>query len=554
MESGSQAVSTPPGSSPATADHVAHTDKPGGTAHATDPSSETADDKIKTIFRALAKAYYDGYVVDKAIDDFISKWTGESWVTDNIVGKGTPGTLRGVFKEFVAGKFYGKLVLDKVLINRLPKKLIPYGWMLDVPKYASWLDYLKYLALTRLADDPPDPNFTALASPPKLRALRGAPREVGERDRREAALVHRSPDNGRARSRRGGGRGDHRPERAASPRERHRQPAREPARREAEGAQGGRPDGEGDSSGAVAAQPCAAGEAPTRPALVRAGAEEARVHRRRDRGGGTVSSLGSAQAPDRHPSRRCLDWLPRRGRWAQSALRWRPSPSGTHSGVEQGRPDGRGWVRTSDLCNSAFCRGQLTGADRLNLGESPRIRAVIARHSGQPWWRELVAVLALPPAPVQTGDGAMRHAVLIAALHPRRSRRRLAVDAQISARLHRDALHPGLRHARAARLLQQPAAGLGSRRGGHQCGQLLHGEQRLEHPGRYLQLRRGDYRAGARDHSGRGERPDDRGGASGTTLAQRSRGCRSAMSASSGAAATSLASRTGSISTTAPTP
>ena len=44
-----------------------------------------------------------------------------------------------------------------------------------------------------------------------------------------------------------------------------------------------------------------------------------------------------------------MDWLPRRGQWAQSAPRWRPSPRGTHSGVEQGRPDGRGWVRTSDL-------------------------------------------------------------------------------------------------------------------------------------------------------------------------------------------------------------
>jgi hypothetical protein len=146
------------------------------------------DDKIKTLFRELATAYYHGYVVDKAIDDFISKWTGESWVTDNIVGNGTPGTLRGVFKDFVTGKFYGKYVLDKVLIDKLPKKLGAYDWMLDAPKYASWLDYLKYLALTRLADDPPDPNFTALASPPKLRALRGAPREVGERDRREAAL------------------------------------------------------------------------------------------------------------------------------------------------------------------------------------------------------------------------------------------------------------------------------------------------------------------------------------------------------------------------------
>ena len=146
------------------------------------------DRETKVIFRALAKAYYDGYVVDKTIDDFISKWTGESWVTENIVGNGTPGTLRGVFKDFVTGKFYGEYVLDKVLIDKLPKKLGAYSWMLDAPKYASWLDYLKYLALTRLADDPPDPNFTALASPPKLRALRGAPREVGERDRREAAL------------------------------------------------------------------------------------------------------------------------------------------------------------------------------------------------------------------------------------------------------------------------------------------------------------------------------------------------------------------------------
>ena len=42
--------------------------------------------------------------------------------------------------------------------------------------------------LTQLADDPPDPNFTALASPPKLRGLRGAPPQVGERDRREAGL------------------------------------------------------------------------------------------------------------------------------------------------------------------------------------------------------------------------------------------------------------------------------------------------------------------------------------------------------------------------------
>lgn len=142
----------------------------------------------KDIFRRLAKLYYQGYVVDKAIDDFISKWTGETWVTENIVGQGAPGTLRGVFKEFVIGKFYGKLVLDKVLIDRLPKKVSPYAWMADAPKYASYLDYMKYAVLTRLANDPPDPNFTALARPPKLRSMRGVPRQIGKRDRREAGL------------------------------------------------------------------------------------------------------------------------------------------------------------------------------------------------------------------------------------------------------------------------------------------------------------------------------------------------------------------------------
>jgi hypothetical protein len=151
-------------------------------------ASPALDKAEKALFRQLAGLAYKGYVVDKAIDDAISKWTGETWVTENIVGQGDPGTLRGVFKDFVTGKFYGKLVLDKVLIDRLPTKLGGYAWMLDAPKYASWLDYLKYLALTRLADDPPDPNFTALASPPKVRALRGAPNEVGQRDRREAGL------------------------------------------------------------------------------------------------------------------------------------------------------------------------------------------------------------------------------------------------------------------------------------------------------------------------------------------------------------------------------
>ena len=146
------------------------------------------DNDEKLLFRKLAKIAYDGYVVDKAIDDFISKWTGESWVTENIVGNGTPGTLRGVFKEFVIGKFYGKLVLDKVLIDRLPKTLGPSPGSWTRRSTRAGLDYVKYAALTRLADDPPDPSFTALASPPKLRGLRGAPPQVGERDRREAGL------------------------------------------------------------------------------------------------------------------------------------------------------------------------------------------------------------------------------------------------------------------------------------------------------------------------------------------------------------------------------
>ncbi len=178
-----EAVRTPPGSCP-----LPQTTSLIRISQASCPYNTYYGADEKSLFRKLAKIAYDGYAVDKAIDDFISKWTGESWVTENIVGNGTPGTLRGVFKEFVIGKFYGKLVLDKVLINRLPKKLIPYGWMLDAPKYASYLDYVKYAVLTQLADDPPDPNFTALASPPKLQGLRGAPPQVGERDRREAAL------------------------------------------------------------------------------------------------------------------------------------------------------------------------------------------------------------------------------------------------------------------------------------------------------------------------------------------------------------------------------
>jgi hypothetical protein len=170
--------STPPGSCP-----LGQATSLIRISQATCPYNTYYGDDEKALFRKLAKLAYHGYVVDKAIDDFISKWTGEKWITENIVGPG------GVFKEFVIGKFWGKYVVDKVLIDKLPKnKLLPYGWMLDAPKYASYLDYVKYAVLTQLADDPPDPNFTALASPPKLRGLRGAPRQVGERDRREAAL------------------------------------------------------------------------------------------------------------------------------------------------------------------------------------------------------------------------------------------------------------------------------------------------------------------------------------------------------------------------------
>ena len=93
--------------------------------------------------------------------------------------------------DLVIGKFWGDY-LERLVAGKGAKglfgKATPYGWILNAPKYASYLDYVKYAVLTRLADDPPDPKFTALASPPKLRGLRGAPRHIGERDRREVAL------------------------------------------------------------------------------------------------------------------------------------------------------------------------------------------------------------------------------------------------------------------------------------------------------------------------------------------------------------------------------
>jgi len=136
----------------------------------------------KKIFRQLAGIAYKGYVVDTAIDDVLS-FPGKV-VSEGFFGKNAAADL-------VIGKFWGDY-LERLVAGKGAKglfgKATPYGWILNAPKYASYLDYVKYAALTRLANDPPDPNFTALASPPKLRGLRGAPRQIGQRDRREAGL------------------------------------------------------------------------------------------------------------------------------------------------------------------------------------------------------------------------------------------------------------------------------------------------------------------------------------------------------------------------------
>jgi hypothetical protein len=137
----------------------------------------------KKIFRQLAGIAYKGYVFDKAIDDVLA-FPG-TVVSEGFFGKNAAADL-------VIGKFWGdyleRLVAGKDAEGGLSGKATPYSWILNAPKYASYLDYVKYAVLKKLADDPPDPNFTALASPPKLRTLRGAPRQLGERDRREAAL------------------------------------------------------------------------------------------------------------------------------------------------------------------------------------------------------------------------------------------------------------------------------------------------------------------------------------------------------------------------------
>jgi hypothetical protein len=136
----------------------------------------------KKIFRQLAGIAYKGYVVDKAIDDVVS-FPGKV-VSEGFFGKNAAADL-------VIGKFWGDY-LERLVVRIGAKDLFgkatPWGWILNAPKYASYLDYVKYAVLTKLANDPPDPNFSALASPPKLRRLRGAPRQVGKRDRREAGL------------------------------------------------------------------------------------------------------------------------------------------------------------------------------------------------------------------------------------------------------------------------------------------------------------------------------------------------------------------------------
>jgi hypothetical protein len=136
----------------------------------------------KWLFRQLAGIAYKGYWVDKAVDDLVS-------FPGTVVSQGFFG--KNAAADLVIGKFWGDY-LERLVAGKGAKglfgKATPWGWILNAPKYASYLDYVKYAVLTRLADDPPDPNFTALASPPKLRRLRGAPRQVGQRDRREAAL------------------------------------------------------------------------------------------------------------------------------------------------------------------------------------------------------------------------------------------------------------------------------------------------------------------------------------------------------------------------------
>lgn len=142
-------------------------------------------DDQKKLFRTLAKIAHDGYVVDKAIDGVIS--IPEDFITDKFTGK-------GLVTEFVVGKFWGEWVERKILpkipnFGKLPEfKRLPYNQILDAAKYAAWLDFSKYWVLSRLADDPPDPNFESLARPPALDGIPHALPALGDSERREVAL------------------------------------------------------------------------------------------------------------------------------------------------------------------------------------------------------------------------------------------------------------------------------------------------------------------------------------------------------------------------------
>lgn len=136
----------------------------------------------KFLFRKLAKIAYDGMVVDKTLDDIFS--APEDLVKE-ILGVKDASGFSGTVKEWLVGKAWGK-IFDK-LVDRLPKRFGRYDWILDVPKYAGYLDLAKFTVLTRLANDPPDPDYAALASPPALRALQ-AVKGAGSRDRREVGL------------------------------------------------------------------------------------------------------------------------------------------------------------------------------------------------------------------------------------------------------------------------------------------------------------------------------------------------------------------------------
>ena len=136
----------------------------------------------KFLFRKLAKIAHDGLVVDQTLDEVFS--APEDYVKEILGVKDATG-VKGTIAEWLVGKAWGK-IFDR-LIDRLPKRIGRFDWILDTPKYAAYLDLAKYTVLTRLANDPPDPEFQELAKPPPLRSLPEA-RSASARDRREIGL------------------------------------------------------------------------------------------------------------------------------------------------------------------------------------------------------------------------------------------------------------------------------------------------------------------------------------------------------------------------------